>query len=74
MQPRIVFRADDFDSIVEALGLTTDAEKAAWVGTSAANLSRIRAGRAVGAVFIATVLLKLPKIEFTRLFRIEADQ
>lgn len=73
-QPRIVFRAADFDSIVKGLNLTTDAEKAAWIGTSPANLSRIRAGRPVGSVFIATVLLKLPKIEFNRLFRIEAGQ
>ena len=73
-QPRIVFRADDFDSIVRSLGLTTDAEKAAWIGISAPNFSRIRAGRAVGAVFIAAVLLRLPKIDFNRLFRIEAGE
>lgn len=69
---RIVFRADEFDVIAKELGLTTDAEKAAFLNTSAANFSRIREGRSVGAVFIAGVLTVLPKVDFHRLFRIES--
>lgn len=70
---RIVFRADEFDVIAKELGLTTDAEKAAFLNTSAANFSRIRAPkpRSVGATFIACALTSMPRVDFYRLFRIE---
>jgi hypothetical protein len=71
---KVFFRADEFDVIAKELGLITDAEKAAYLSTSAANFSRIRNGRSVGALFMFGVLTVLPKVDLHRLFEVATEE
>ena len=70
-RPRVVFKAEDFDSLVEPLGLETNEAKADHLGVDPGNLSRIRRGQPVSAEFIARVRLKFPRVPYERLFREE---
>lgn len=68
-RPRVRFRLDVFDSIVEPLGHTTDAAKAEFLRVSPAALSKLRNGRHLpSADFIAAVRTALPAVPYERLF------
>lgn len=70
-RPRVVLRTDDFDNLVEPLGIETNDAKATELGVDPGNLSRIRRGQPVSAEFIARVRLKYPHVPYERLFREE---
>lgn len=68
-QPKVLLRLDEFDRITTALGLTTDAERAAHTGISPAALSKIRNGvNAPSARTIAAICSAFPRVPFERLF------
>lgn len=68
-RPRVVFLIDEFDRITTAMGLVTDAARAAFLGVSPAALSKIRNGiNAPSADFIAAVRTALPAVPYERLF------
>jgi hypothetical protein len=71
VKPKILFKGDDFDALVGPLGLVTQEQQAADLGTNAGNYSRIRRGQPVSAEFIARVRLKYPKVPYERLFHEE---
>lgn len=68
-RPRVAFRIGEFDRIAASLNLDTDASKAAFLGVSAASLSKIRSGvNRPSADFIAAIRIALPSIPYERLF------
>ncbi|MBM0275365.1 helix-turn-helix transcriptional regulator [Micromonospora tarensis] len=68
-RPRVVLLVDEFDRITTALGLLTDAGRAAFLGVSPAALSKIRNGvNTPSADFIAAVRTALPAVPYERLF------
>lgn len=68
-RPRVVLLVDEFDRITTALGLVTDAARAAFLGVSPAALSKIRNGvNSPSSDFIAAVRTALPEVKYERLF------
>lgn len=70
-RPKVLFRADDFDALIEPLGCLTNEAKAAELGVDPGNLSRIYRGQPVSAEFIARVRIRFPLVPYERLFREE---
>ncbi|MEV0608085.1 hypothetical protein AB0I61_17140 [Polymorphospora rubra] len=67
-------RFDELDRALEAIGHSTDASKAAYLGISPAALSKLRNGRqGVSSAFIAAVRTALPALSYERLFREEVQ-
>lgn len=68
-RPRVVLLVDEFDRITTALGLVTDAARAAFLRVSPAALSKIRNGvNSPSSDFIAAVRTALPAVPYERLF------
>lgn len=68
---RLRFRVETFDPIMTALGLTTDAAKARFLGIAQSQYSRAKNNTVQPSqVFIAQVLTALPRVPFEQLFEI----
>lgn len=68
---RLRFRVENFDPIMAALGLTTDAEKARFLGIQQSQYTRAKNNTVQPSqVLIAQVLTALPRVPFEQLFEL----